>query len=331
MVKIKRFPRECSVTRISRGKVLRYLKIRPGQLRAWEQKSLIPRRAEYSLEEIGRLRTLRDLATRFSSARISASLGAMKAVCGVENPLLDARAFVGGARLHFWHQGCVTEPLARQLVFNFDPPGEPHRSRSSEQPTPFKVHAADQHARVSEMFLEAVRLEDAADFDRAAELYEQILAANPGHAPACINLGTICYNRRQFARAEELYRRATVADPAYALAFFDLGNVLDELKRLPEAIEAYRAAIRLVPAYADAHYNLALACERRGEPRLALRHWAAYLKLDANSRWAAHARKQIRKILDREPLAIVHRSPQTAPSRSDRPKLRAAEAVSTAS
>lgn len=322
------------MTRISRKKALRYLKIRPGQLRAWELKSLIPHCAEYSLEEIGRLRTLRDLATRFSSASISASVGAMKAVCGIENPLLDARPFVGGARLHFWHRGCVTEPLARQLVFNFDPPGEPRRSRSSDQPTPFKLHAANpdtQHARVSEIFSEAVQREDAADFDRAAQLYEQILAVNPNHAPACINLGTICYNRRQFDRAEELYRRATVADPAYALAFFDLGNVLDELKRLPEAIEAYRTAIRLVPAYADAHYNLALACERRNEPRLALRHWTAYLKLDANTRWAAHARKQIRKILDREPLAIVHRTPKNAPARPNRPNLPAAEAVSTAS
>ena len=328
---MRRFPREYTVTRISRQKALRYLKIRPGQLRAWEQKSLIPHRAEYSLEEIGRLRTLRDLATRFSSASISASLGAMKAVCGIENPLLDARAFAGGSRLHFWHGGCVTDPLARQLVFNFDPPGDHHTGRSAEKPTPFTVSAGERDARVSEMFMEAIQVEDAADFDRAARLYEQILSANPDHAPACINLGTICYNRRQFIRAEELYRRAADADPAYALAFFDLGNVLDELKRLPEAIEAYRTAIRLVPTYADAHYNLALACERRGEHRLALRHWTAYLKLDSNTRWAAHARKQIHKILDRESLTIVHRSSQAALSRFQRPNLHSEKVVSTAS
>ncbi len=145
--------------------------------------------------------------------------------------------------------------------------------------------------------------------DEAAEGYEQVLHLDPHHAPSSINLGTICYNRRSFRRAEELYRRATVSDPGYALAFFDLGNVLDELERLPDAIEAYRNAIRLVPKYADAHYNLALAYERIGERRRALRHWTVYLKLDPVGPWANHARTQSRKILSREKLTIVHRSP----------------------
>jgi tetratricopeptide (TPR) repeat protein len=141
----------------------------------------------------------------------------------------------------------------------------------------------------------------------ATQLYEEILAVEPAHAPACINLGTIYYNQRQFAKAESLYRRATVADPHYALAFFDLGNVLDELKRLPDAIAAYRTAISLVPTYADAHYNLALALERQGEARRALRHWMIYSKLDPVGAWANHARGQAKKILGLEKLAIVHR------------------------
>jgi tetratricopeptide (TPR) repeat protein len=77
---------------------------------------------------------------------------------------------------------------------------------------------------------------------------------------------------------------------------------------LPEAIDAYRNAIHLVPGYADAHYNLALAFERTGQRRKALRHWTAYLKLDPIGPWANHARGQLRKILDREKLALVHTS-----------------------
>ena len=64
------------------------------------------------------------------------------------------------------------------------------------------------------------------------------------------------------------------------LAFFDLGNVLDELERLDESIAAYRRAVALAPRYADAHYNLALAYERKGRRRQALRHWQAIVKLD---------------------------------------------------
>ena len=86
------------------------------------------------------------------------------------------------------------------------------------------------------------------------------------------------------------------------------GNVLDEMRRLPDAIASYRRAIEIVPAYADAHYNLALAYERQGERRRALRHWMTYVRLDPVGPWAAHAIGQSRKILAMEKLAIVSRS-----------------------
>jgi len=303
------------VTRIHRQDVLRYLNIRPAQLRAWEQKQLISRREFYSMEECGRLRTLRDLSAKFSPSRISASLCAMKTVAGIDNPLLDARAVLGGSRPHFRHRGSVTDPIARQFVFDFEQ-GKTTAGPSARSAATIEIRQAAREGRVAEMFLKAIQHEDASQTDQAISIYERILETAPDHAPTCINLGTICYNRRQFVRAEQLYHRATKADPDYALAFFDLGNVLDELKRLPEAIAAYRTAIRLVPTYGDAHYNLALAYERTAERRLALRHWTAYLKLDSTSRWATHARKQVKTILDRENLAIVHRSPRAPQPRT---------------
>jgi tetratricopeptide (TPR) repeat protein len=309
------------VTRIPRRDVLRYLKIRPALLRAWEQKGLIPRRDAFSLEEVGRLRTLRDLSAKFSASSISASLGAMKIVAGMENPLLDARAVAGGSRVHFWHRGSVTEPIARQFVFDFESESSPAGGAGGHA-GPIEIHQPGGEGRIADMFLVAIRHEDAGEIEEATRVYEHILERDPEHAASCINLGTICYSRRHFVRAEQLYKRATQADPNYALAFFDLGNVLDELKRLPEAISAYQRAIRLVPTYADAHYNLALAFERTGERRMALRHWTAYLKLDPASRWAAHAHKQIRLILDREKLSIVHRSARAPQPRSLRRPMR---------
>jgi tetratricopeptide (TPR) repeat protein len=205
------------------------------------------------------------------------------------------------------------EPIARQFVFDFEAPAPGTLSavpNTSANPVALE-------SRVSALFLHAVQLEESGQMEEAAESYESVLHLDPHHAPSSINLGTICYNRRIFRRAEELYRRATVSDPGYALAFFDLGNVLDELERLPDAIEAYRKAIRLVPKYADAHYNLALAYERTGERRRALRHWTVYLKLDPVGPWANHARTQSRKILSREKLMIVHRSPWVSRRRSE--------------
>lgn len=298
------------MTRIRREDVLRYLGIHPRQLRAWEQANLIQKSADYSMEDCGKLRTLRDLSgTRISAIR--ASLQAMQRVSGMDNPLLDARALRSGPHVLFRHAGSLTEPIARQFVFDFEPEPVDRSAR------PNQIHAIGRTSKprlaeqISSFFLQAVQAEDAGNRKAAAELYDKILEIAPNHAASCINLGTICYNQRQFLKAEQLYRRATEADPNYALAFFDLGNVLDELQRLPEAIEAYRRAIRLVPGYADAHYNLGLAYERAGEHRKALRHWMTYLKLDPTSKWAAHARSQARKILDQERLRIVHRSPKT--------------------
>lgn len=290
--------------RYSRQDVLRILRIHSRQLSAWERAGLVVAGDAYSFQDLVQLRKLRDLrATRLSVASIRASVDAMQAVSGMSNPLLEAGAVRSGSRLVFRHSGAMMEPIARQFVFDFDTPV--HGQLSSVGNTTANQAAVESH--VCTLFLQAVQLEESSQPDQAADVYRSILHLDPHHAASAINLGTLCYNKRLFGQAEELYRRATVADSSYALAFFDLGNVLDELQRLPEAIETYRSAIRLAPRYADAHYNLALAYERTGERRRALRHWTAYLKLDAVGPWATHARAQARKILAREKLVIVHR------------------------
>jgi tetratricopeptide (TPR) repeat protein len=199
----------------------------------------------------------------------------------------------------------MMEPIARQFLFDFDS----QRHSQLAEVSSAASHQAAREARVQALFFEAVRMEERGKTQEAVAHYQNILALDSSHAPACINLGTIQYNQRQFIEAESLYRRATIADPKYALAFFDLGNVLDELQRLPEAITAYTTAICLVPQYGDAHYNVALAYERTGDRRAALRHWTTYIKLDPIGPWSNHARIQARKILEREKLAIVHHGP----------------------
>jgi Tetratricopeptide repeat. len=83
--------------------------------------------------------------------------------------------------------------------------------------------------------------------------------------------------------------------------------VLDETGRMQEAINSYKTAITLAPTYADAHYNLALAYEKLRQPRSALRHWKAYVRLDTVGPWAVHAKAQIARILETEKLQVVFR------------------------
>jgi tetratricopeptide (TPR) repeat protein len=310
-----------TVTHYGRQDALRILRIRLKQLISWERSGLIPQSETYSFQDLVQLRKLRDLrATRLSAASIRASIQAMRLVSGLDNPLVEAGAVRNGARLAFRLSGAMVDPIARQFVFDFDShPGELAQVSSAAS------HQAARESRVQSLFFEAVRMEERGNTAAAATFYEGILELDSSHAPACINLGTIQYNQRRFVDAEKLYRRATNADPKYALAFFDLGNVLDELQRLPEAIEAYAHAIDLVPNYGDAHYNIALAYERVGDRRAALRHWTTYIKLDPTGPWSNHARMQTRRILEREKLSIVHRGPSVRnehPLRRNRPAPR---------
>ena len=297
--------RDTRVTRYSHHDVLRILHLQARQIASWERAGLITSREDYSFEELGRLRTLRDLrATRISSRSIRRSVDAMQRVAGMRNPLMEATAIRRGSRLIFRHGGTLLDPVTQQLAFDFAVSPD----RQLQVVRPDALSSERQALKLQEMFQRAVHLEEKpATIPQAAEMYEVILEARPTHAPSLINLGTIYYNQREFEHAERLYRRATVADPDYALAFFDLGNVLDEMQRLSEATAAYERAVTLVPQYADAHYNLALAYERQGQRRRALRHWLMYVRLDPVGPWSSHAKDQAQKILSVEKLSIVSR------------------------
>lgn len=292
------------MTRYSRQDVIRILHLHARQLLAWERAGLITSSEHYSFDALSQLRKLRDLQAnkRISAKSIRASVDAMQRIAGMRNPLMETSFVRRGSRLSFRHGGALMDPLTQQLAFDFDT--SPTRQ--------LRVVGGDALARkaaeVQDMFLRAVQLEEnPATIPQAAEIYQEILATQPGHAPALINLGTIHYNLRRYELAEQHYRKATIADPEYALAFFDLGNVLDEMQRLTDATAAYQKAVALVPQYADAHYNLALAYERQGQRRRALRHWLAYVRLDPVGPWAKHAKEQARKILNTEKLSIVSR------------------------
>jgi tetratricopeptide (TPR) repeat protein len=292
------------------------MQISPRQLLGWERAGLIPQQQTYTFQDLGQLRTVRSLREEdVPAASIRHSIVAMKAVAGMANPLLEACLVRTGTRLAFRHRGAMVDPIRRQLLIDFERLNQADSPSQSSALAQLRTSAVANPRGAQDRFLAAVHAEETGEKQRAIVLYEAILDIDPEYAAAYINLGTIYFHLRQYGRAEELYRRATEADPSYVLAFFDLGNVLDELERMDESIAAYRQAVALAPRYADAHYNLALAYERKGLRRQALRHWQAYLKLDNRGPWADHARGQIRKLLSHEGLAIAWRATEYVPPR----------------
>ncbi len=303
------------MTSYSRQDVLRILQISSRQLQGWERAGIVSPLQTYTFQDLGQLRILRALREEcVTVASIRHSIVAMKAVAGMANPLLEASVVRTGTRLAFRHDGAMVDPIRRQLLFDFERLEQGRGPSVSSEPLMIKP-SAESTSGVQDLFLTAVKAEEAGEKVRAIKLYQEMMELDPTFAPAWINLGTIHFHLREFDFAERLYRKATEIDPSYVLAFFDLGNVLDELQRFSESIVAYRQAVALAPGYADAHYNLALAHERRGEARAALRHWQAYARLDKGGPWADHARGQIRKLLDREKLGIAWRAQSFIPPR----------------
>ena len=293
--------------RYNRADVLRILRITPRQLASWEKAGLIAANESYSFFDLLQVKKVRDLcARRVRPMVIRQSLEAMqKQAAGMENPLLEATAFSTGNRVAFRHDGRLLEPIAGQFMFDFSP-GERVVVSSTpvagERPEPVP-------SDVAELFARGIALEeDPRQQTQAIATYQRVLQLDPDHAAAHINLGTLHYNRQEYTLAEQHYRRAIAIDSRYALAYFDLGNVLDETGRVAEAIGAYETALQLAPTYADAHYNLALAFEKMKEPRKALKHWQAYVKLDTIGPWAVHARNQVQRILQSDGLKLVFKN-----------------------
>ncbi|OLB23090.1 MAG: hypothetical protein AUH15_04380 [Acidobacteriales bacterium 13_2_20CM_55_8] len=290
--------------RYSRTDLLRILRLTARQLASWEKAELVAAAESYSFFDLLQVKKVRDLCARkVRPAVIRESLQAMqKQVAGMENPLVEAGSFIAGHRVAFRHQGRLVEPIAGQFMFDFSPLEKVVMSTPISTPRP-EPPSSD----VNELFASGIALEEDPNSQaQAIAIYQKVLELDPAHAAAHINLGTLYYNRQEYPLAERHYRHAIEVDQRYALAYFDLGNVLDETGRVTEAIQTYITALQLAPTYADAHYNLALAYEKIKEPRKALRHWRAYVKLDTTGPWAVHARNQIQRILQADGLKMVY-------------------------
>ena len=291
--------------RYSRADLLRILRLTARQLAAWEKAELVAAAESYSFFDLLQIKKVRDLcAQKVRPAVIRQSLQAMqKQAAGMGNPLLEAGSFSTGNRIAFRHEGRVVEPIAGQFMFDFSA-----RDNVVTRGAVPMVKPGPIPADVAGLFAQGIALEEDPNTQvQAVAAYQRVLELDPEHAAAHINLGTLHYNRQDYTMAEKHYRAAVAIDPRYALAYFDLGNVLDETGRVTEAIQAYNTALQLAPTYGDAHYNVALAYEKIREPRKALKHWRAYVKLDTSGPWAVHARNQIQRIMQADGLRLVYK------------------------
>lgn len=229
----------------------------------------------FSFQDIAVLRSARKLLdAEVPARRVKKTLEALRAQLPAGRPLSAVALSALGGRVLVREAARAWEPDTGQLQLGLDgPQGYEAASVASSAPTTPPLPPAADAGYDAALDLEA------ADLDRAVAAYRGVLAQDPGHAEAHLNLGRLLHEEGALSEAESHYRAALAADPSSARASFNLGVALEDLGRPAAAADAYRAALRLEPDLAVAHFNLSRLHEAAGRKAEALGHLASYKRI----------------------------------------------------
>jgi len=142
-----------------------------------------------------------------------------------------------------------------------------------------------------DLFEQAQTAEGTGDIAEAERLYRVLMKCDPTDAAPPFNLGNMLRADGRKVEAEAALRAATRADPTFAEAWYNLSDLLDGQGKSEAAVDCLRRALHAAPEYADAMFNLALLLQRNNRHAEAAEYWRRYLANDAQSEWAARARR----------------------------------------
>ncbi len=117
---------------------------------------------------------------------------------------------------------------------------------------------------IQEALASGWKLLGAGQLAEAAQVYRDLIRANPSVTEAWYLLGAIAQLEGKPADSLGFYQQALRLAPYHVEAKNNLGVALQELGRTDEAEACLRDAIRLRPDFADAHSNLGNALQDRG-------------------------------------------------------------------
>ena len=116
-------------------------------------------------------------------------------------------------------------------------------------------------------------------YSAAEKAYKSALTAKPDLAPAMMNLGRIHLVNGKIEPAIDMLKRATTAEPTMARGFQLLGEAYLLAKKGTLGVEALNEAIRLEPVgMAESHLLLAMLYDRAGAKFMATREYKQFLQ-----------------------------------------------------
>ena len=237
----------------------------------------------FTFQDVVLLRTAAELrAARIAPRRILQALRRLREKLPAELPFAGLRISAVGNDVTVKEGGSQWQADSVQLVMDFQ--FAPARGTVTYLQRPTAAAAAAQKAASTADAVDAAfSLGEALESTdrRAAEAaYRRVLALDPDHADAYLNLGALLCEAKRCREAVALYDEALRRRPGEALLHFNRAVALEDQGRPLEALAAYNASLLLQPDLADAHYNAARLHEQLGDAKNAVRHFSAYRRLE---------------------------------------------------
>jgi len=246
-------------------------------------------RGEYrfTFQDVVLLRTAAELqAARIAPRRILQALRRLKERLPAELPLAGLRISAVGNDVTVREGGAQWQADSGQLVMDFQFAPVKGSVTFLQRPSalaPAPMPASARLPATAEAIDAAFGLGEAlesTDRKAAEAAYRKVLALDPDHADAYLNLGALLCEAKRCKEAVALYDEALRRKPGEALLHFNRAVALEDQGRPMEALAAYNVSLQLAPDLADAHYNAARLHEQLGDAKNAVRHFSAYRRLE---------------------------------------------------
>ncbi|NLB35326.1 MAG: tetratricopeptide repeat protein [Elusimicrobia bacterium] len=98
-----------------------------------------------------------------------------------------------------------------------------------------------------EMFQEGVRLSNQGEYQKALNVYSEVIAADPSYAAAHLGIGIAYINLKKPENALPYVRRATELNPRNRKAFFILARLYERADQKANAIKTWEHFLSLGP------------------------------------------------------------------------------------
>ncbi|HEY9727344.1 MAG TPA: tetratricopeptide repeat protein [Chroococcales cyanobacterium] len=202
----------------------------------------------------------------------------------------------------------------------------PVATQPSPTPAPpvIKATSPRKEPPVTELLGQADRLREGGQYEKALNLYEQVVASKPDSAEAqwgrCYSLNSL----EQSTDAIAACNKALQLKPNYPEALWSKGTALDQQQNYPEALKTYEQATALKPDFAEAWNNQGVTLLKLNRPQEALSAFKKATEINPNFADAWANRGAALWELKRFALAIasLNRALQIQPDNPTALKLR---------